>query len=208
MNYEEQIQQIAEVIANPDYVTYCSLEMRPGVRAWMTEIEYTKFRPGTLDNDDFHLGVLRWPDGQWGMFYLIICFHRSVQEFAESILWRNGLRKCEEGSYPMMFGNTEKTVDISDIMKTGSLEFKVMGPEPKWEEFPLKGNGIFFLENHSKGAANVLYSNDPKKMEEARKLEDAQQQVFFDAHEEWLKTPEAKSAMAEYIKKHPGGFNI
>jgi hypothetical protein len=208
VSYEEQIQQISEVISNPDYVKYCCMEMRPGVRAWMTEIEYTKFRPGTLDNDDFHLAILKWPEGQWGMRYLIICFHRSAQEFAESTLWRNGLRKCEEGAYPMMFGGTEKTVDIGELIEKGSLEFKVMGPEPKWEEFPLRGNNIFFLENHSMGAANVVYSGDPEKMKKARDLEDAQQQVFFDAHEEWMKTPEAKKSMDEYIKKHPDGFNI
>jgi hypothetical protein len=184
MTYEEQVRQIAEVVCNPDYVTYCSLDTRPGVRAWMTEIEYTKFRPGTLDNDDFHLGLLRWPEGQWGMVYLIICFHRSVQEFAESILWRNGLRKVEEGAAPMMMG----------------------GPEGI-QRFPMDGYNIFFLENHSQGGSNVIYTNDPVKMRAAKELEDKQCQVFFDAHEKWLKTPEGLASVQEFLKKHPGGWN-
>jgi hypothetical protein len=186
MTYEEELKQIAEVICNPDYVTYCSLDTRPGVRAWMTEIEYTKFRPGTLDNDDFHLGILKWPDGPWGMRYLIICFHRSVQEFAESILWKNGLRKTEEGTFPIMMG----------------------GPEGI-QKFPLADyNNVFFLENHSKGAENVIYSNDPVKIKAARELEDKQCQVFFDSQMKWLASPEGIAALAEYLKKHPDGQNI
>jgi hypothetical protein len=184
MSYEDDLQQIAGVICNPDYVTYCSLEERPGVRAWMTEIEYTKFRPGTLDNDDFHLAILKWPDGKWGMRYLVICFHRSVKEFAEAILWKNGLRKTEEGTLPVMIGGGEV------------------------QRFPLEGYGISFLENHSQGAANVVYSNNPEKMRAARELEDQQCEVFHNAHMEWLKTPEAKASIDAFLEKHPDGQNL
>ena len=184
MSYEDELRQLAEVISNPDYVTYCSLEMRVGVRAWMTEIEYTKFRPATLDNDDFHLAIMKWPDGDISLRYLLIIFHRSAQQFAESILWRNGLKKMPEGFTQMIIG----------------------GKEGK-QEFPLQGPTIFWLENHTQGAPNVVYSNDPVKMKAARELEDAQCQVFYDSQAEWLETEEGKAKLAEFLKKHPEGEN-
>jgi hypothetical protein len=176
-------QAVQDVSDNPNYVTYCAFAPRPGVRAWMTEIEYTRFRPGTIRNDDFHVAIIKWPEGlmaQW----LAIIFHKSEQQFAESILWKNGLRKVEDGF-------TQKVIGSEGV-----------------QDFPISGPNVFFLENHSKGGGNVVYTNDPIKIKAAEELEDKQCQVFFDAHEEWLKTPEAAEEVAAFLKEHPDGSNI
>lgn len=178
-------EEIQAVCNDPNKVTYCCFSFRPGIRAWMTEIEITKFRPGTLRNDDFHMVLMKWPEGLDAL-WIIIIFDKSEQKFAESILWKNGLRKVKDGFTQHVINPHDKTI----------------------EKFPISGPNVFFLENHSKGAANVVYSNDPVKIQAANELEDKQCQVFFDLHDEWLKTPEAQVAMAEYMKKHPDGFNL
>lgn len=177
-------EEIQAVCNDPNNVSYVCMGFRPGIRAWMTEIEVTRFRPGTLRNDEFHMVLMKWPDGV-PLLWLIIIFDKSEQEFAESILWKNGLRKVEEGFTQM-----------------------VMGGKKGLEKFPITGDNVFFLENHSKGAANVFYSNNPEKMNAAKELEDRQCQVFFDQHTEWLKTPEAEKEIAEYMKRHPEGYNL
>jgi hypothetical protein len=176
----EEIQAICD---DPKYVSYCSMLFRPGVRAWMTEIEYTRFRPGTLRNDEFHVANMRWPDESPPMIWLIIIFDKSEQQFAESILWKNGLRKVREGF-------VQKAITSKGV-----------------EHFPIKGPNIFLLENHVQGGSNVVYTNNPDKMKAASELEDRQCQVFFDAHEEWLKTPEAAVEIAAYLRIHPDGYN-
>jgi hypothetical protein len=174
------LQEIKELCANPNYISYCVIWTRPGVLAWAVELEYTKFKPDTELNDDFHMSTMKWPEDlkDLGLLYTIVTFHKSEQEFAESLLWKNGLRKVTE-----------------------------IGPEGV-KKFPLSGPSIFFLENHSKGASNVIYTNDPVKLKAAHEHEVAQCQVFFDAHQAWLKTPEGKATADAYWKQHPKGFNI
>lgn len=178
------LDEIRKQCAEPGMVSYCAMMMRPGIHAWTVEIEYTMFKPDTDANDGFHLVTMVWPEGlepDVGL-YCIATFEQRAQEFAESILWKNGLRKVKEG-YTQI----------------------VINPGGKTEKFPISGPNVFFLENHSKGAANVIYTNDPVKIRAAMEHEFNQTQKFFDEHKRWLETPEGKAIADAYWKKHPEG---
>jgi len=177
------LEEIREKCADPDMVNYCAMMMRPGIHAWTTELEYTMFKPDTDANDGFHLATMRWPESvppPLGL-YVVATFEKRAQQFAESILWKNGLRKVTEGFTQVLIGGG------------------------KVEKFPLSGPNIFFLENHSKGAANVIYSNDPVKIQAAWEHEVKQAQRFFDEHKRWLDTPEGRASFKAYWAKHPSG---
>jgi hypothetical protein len=180
MEFLATIEEVEKVCLQPQYVNYCALWDRPGLLHWMVELEYTKFKPDTDANDDFHLSIMRWPDDV-GLLYAVITFHKKEQEWAESRLWENGLRKVTEGFTQIILGGG------------------------KAQQFPLSGDNIFFLENHSQGAANVIYANDPKKREEAHKHEMALCQPFFDEHTKWINTPEGEAIANEYWSRHPEG---
>lgn len=175
-----ELEHIRKRCAEPDVVTYCGLLMRPGLHAWTVEVEYTMFTPDTDANDGFHLAYMKWPDDTQ-LPYSVATFDKRGQEFAESILWKHGLRKVSKGFTAMVFGGG------------------------KTEKFPLTGDNVFFLENHSKGASNVIYTNDPMKIQAAWKHELEQCQVFFDEHKHWIETPEGKAIADAYWKKHPEG---
>lgn len=178
------LEKIREKCADPNHVSYCAMMMRPGVHGWITELEYTMFKPDTDANDGFHLVTIKWPDGvppPVGL-YAVAIFERRAQAFAESILWKHGLRKITEGFVQM-----------------------VINPGGKIDKFPITGRNIFFLENHSKGAANVIYSNDPVKIQTAWEHELKQTQKFFDEHKRWLDTPEGRASFKAYWAKHPEG---
>lgn len=177
-------QQIIEFCSNPDLVNYVCLLLRSGIYAWMTEIEYTKFKPDTPANDGFHLFQCKWPedDPVPAFTMVIVSFDKSGQEFAESILWKNGLKKCP-----------------SDMVAIS------IGPQGS-EKFFLTGPNVFQLENHSRGAKNVVYHNDPKLTEAAFEHEKAQVKVFHDEHEAWLKTPEGKASYEAYWAGKPEGY--
>lgn len=168
------------IIKDPNMVTYCSLILRPGITAWITEIEFTMFKPDTDANDGFHVAIIKWPESV-PLEYCVVVFEKRAQAFAESILWRNGLRKVTEGFTQMMMGGG------------------------KIEKFPIIGPNVFFLENHSKGASNVLYTNDPVKLKAAREHEWSQTQKFHDEHKRWLATEEGKATAEAFWKKHPEG---
>lgn len=167
----------------PGMVSYCSMLIRPGLHAWSVELEYTMFKPDTDANDGFHLAVMKWPDDVKPptSLYAVATFEKRAQMFAESILWKHGLRKVNEGFTQIVLGGG------------------------KAQRFPLKGPNVFFLENHSKGAPNVIYTNDPVKLRIAQEHEFKQAQVFFDEHKKWLETPEGKAIADAYWAKHPEG---
>lgn len=174
------LDQVKKRCAQPGMVSYCALLMRPGLNAWIVEIEYTMFKPDTDANDGFHLAYVAWPD-DCPVPYCVATFEERAQEFAESILWKHGLRKVNKGFTQVVLGGG------------------------KAERFPIEGPNIFFLENHSKGASNVIYTNDPVKIEAARKHETEQCQKFFDEHKRWIETPEGKAIANAYWAKHPTG---
>lgn len=176
-------EDIIRECSQPDRRNYCSFLMRPGFWAWSVELEYTKFKPDTDANDDFHLMVSMFPekDPIPQLIIGVVSIDKSGQEFAESILWKHGLRKCDPG-----------------------LTIKCLGPGGE-EDFFLYGPNIFVLENHSKGAINVVYTNDPVKMMAAFAHEQQQVQRFFDEHKAWIKTPEGRAIADAYWKRHPSG---
>jgi len=204
------IEEVKERVFRPGVVNYIGMMMRPGIYCWTVEIEYTMFKPDTDANDEFHLGTIAWPKDwppPWNI-YCIASFHERAQEFAESILWKHGLRKVAPGHTIVSFGGErspeqEFPVDIEELIEKGSLEFTI--GKLASEKFPLEGPNIFFLENHSKGASNVVYTNDPEKLRAAWELELKQAQVFFDEHQRWLQTPEGKAIFEAYWAKHPEG---
>lgn len=177
------LDQVKERCADPGLVNYCTMLMRPGVHAWIVEVEYTMFKPDTDANLGFHLALMKWPpDVPWPVgLYSVASFEKRAQASAESILWKHGLRKVREGYVQTMIGGG------------------------KIEQFPITGPNVFFLENHSKGASNVIYTNDPEKMWIAHEHEMKQVQVFFDEHRRWLETEEGKAAADAFWAKHPEG---
>lgn len=178
------LEEVKERVYKPDVVNYVGMMMRPGIYAWCVEVEYTMFKPDTEANEDYHLGTMAWPKDwppPWNI-YLIASFHKRGQMFAEKILWRHGLKKVAPGHI------------ITAL--TGEK-----GPE----QFPLVGDNVFYLENHSKGAANVVYTNDQEKIRVAWEHERQQAQVFFDAHAKWLETPEGKAEFDAFWAKRPEG---
>lgn len=177
------IEEVRERCNDPNLVSYCSMLVRPGIHAWTVELEYTMFKPDTEANMGFHLATMKWPGdmplpaGLW----CVATFEKRAQIFAEGILWKHGLRKIEQGSIPMVLGGGKQQV------------------------FPIKGPNVFYLENHSKGASNVIYTNDPEKQRIAWEHEVKQTQVFFDEHKRWLATPEGKAEADAFWAKHPEG---
>jgi hypothetical protein len=168
-------------------VSYCTMLMRPGVHAWTVELEYTMFKPDTDANDGFHLAIMKWPDDvpPPAGLYAVVTFEKRAQVFAEGILWKHGLRKVRKGYTQMVISGVSGKAVV--------------------EKFPITGPNVFFLENHSKGAANVIYTNDPVKIRIAHEHEVKQAQVFFDEHERWLQTEEGKAIADAFWKKHPEG---
>jgi hypothetical protein len=178
------LEEIQARCADPDMVSYCSMMMRPGIHGWTVELEYTMFKPDTDANEGFHLATMRWPEDippPIGL-YVVVTFEKQAQTFAESILWKHGLRKVTEGFVQMMIGSGGRV-----------------------EKFPIRGPNIFFLENHSQGAPNVIYTNDPVKIRAAWEHEVQQTQKWFDEHKRWLDTPEGRASFKAYWAKHPEG---
>jgi len=175
--------EIIRECSKPDRRNYVCLLMRPGFYSWMVELEYTKFTPDTDANDGFHLFWCKWPedDPVPQLTMGVVSIDKSGQEYAEAILWQHGLKKCAAGTVFTVLG----------------------GSSP--QQFFVHGPNTFPLENHSKGAENVVYTNDPVKIKAARAHEMAIAQRFFDEHAQWLETPEGKAIANAYWKKHPTG---
>ncbi len=154
---------------------------RPGVQTWAAQVEHTWFRPDTEDNDNFLVCMLRWPydeEPKNGLLWWIVTIPTAYEDQAMSLLWRNGLQA--------MVGKTH-------IM---------LGGKEKYQEFPVQGPHVFPLENHSKGAKNVIYSNDPVAMAKARQHERLAVARIAQAHREWLSTPDGWRISHRYWAKH------
>lgn len=178
------LKEVQKLTDDPNMVTYCCMMARPGLTHWLVEIEYTLFKPDTDANLGFHIATIKWPSDfpvSPSSLYAVACFERRAQMFAESILWRNGLRKVTEGFTLMVIGASEMA------------------------KFPIRGPRVFYLENHSQGAGNVIYTNDPAKLQVAHDHEMKQCQVYFDEHKAWLATEEGKAIADAFWKKHPEG---
>jgi hypothetical protein len=177
-------EEVIKFCSNPQLVNYYCFISRPGIYAWMVEVEYTKFKPDTPANDGYHLLFSEYPEKKPipELTMMIMSIDKSGQEFAESILWKHGLKRCRAGMVAMVIDSK--------------------GPH----EFFLQGPNVFCLENHNKGAENVIYKNDPEKMAKAREHEMEQVRKFFDEHKKWIESPEGKIIAEAYWKKNPTGY--
>jgi hypothetical protein len=178
-----QKDKIIQFCSNPNLVNYTFLMLRPGVYGWMVELEYTKFTPDTEANNGFHMFVCKFPEIEPidALTMCVVSIDKSGQEFADALLWNHGLKKV----------GPNKT-------------FVCIGPHGQ-EEFFVHGPNTYVLENHSKGAKNVVYTNDPEKLRKAREHESQLAERFFLEHEAWLNTPEGKAIADAYWARHPSG---
>jgi hypothetical protein len=179
--------EILKECNRPDRRNYVCLMMRPGFYSWIVELEYTFFKPDTDANDGFHLMLSMWPDNEPPIPALtmgVVSIDQSGQAFAESILYDHGLKAIGPNK-----------------------AFILVGPHGT-EQFFVHGDNTWVLENHSKGAENVVYTNDPVKLKAAWEHEQQQAQRFFDAHAAWLTTPEGEAQFKAYWDKHPEGTVI
>jgi hypothetical protein len=168
---------------DPSRVHYCCMAMRVGISGWMTQVEFTFFKPDTEANNDFVLSFIKFPfvEGEAPSIvnmWMMVSVPRTHQERVEGLLWQHGLRKTLPGNLPMVIDQHGQHV------------------------FPVKGPNIFYLENHNKGAENVMYKNDPKRLKEAHDHESAYVEKFHAEHRAWLATPEGKAEAEAYWKKY------
>lgn len=176
-------EELIQTCSNPDVFNYVCLLMRPGFYGWIVELEYTRFKPDTDANDDFHMAVCKFPDNDPipQLTVGVITIDRDGKEYADSLLWKHGLKKTQPG-----------------------MALKCFGPKGG-EDFFIHGPNTVILENHSKGGQNVAYTNDPEKMKAAYKHERDMVEHFFKEHLAWIETPEGKAIAEAYWAKHPGG---
>lgn len=171
------LEEIKEKCLVPGKSNFAVLAWRVGVNGWMTELEYTHFKPDTEANNDFWLSLMKWPDDS-KMLWVIVTIPSSYEKIALALLWKHGLKT--------MVGHTHMAIDSK-------------GPHV----FPLQGENVFCLENHSQGGPNVIYTNDPTKLAEARQHErDNICAKFHREHEAWLRTPEGMKEAVAYWKKY------
>lgn len=178
------LKQIIEECSDPKWAVFVAMWDRVGLKGWMTNLEYVYFRPDTPANLDFYLTIMQWPEHE-RMYWAIVRIPREQQGVAHALLWQHGLkvagsRDPEGGPYvPIM-------IDSKGIHR-----------------FPFAGEHIFFLENHSQGAKNVAYTNDPDKIKAAEAHEDTIIQKFHDEHEAWLSVPENYAAAEAFWESRP-----
>jgi hypothetical protein len=149
----------------------------------MTQLEYTYFRPDTPKNEEFFLSVMKWPEDVQ-MLWAIVKVPRAYEKAARELLWQHGLKVGGENDPGQEY------------------TFIVIGPEGP-QKFPLEGENVFCLENHSKGAGHVAYTNDPEKINAAEEAEKEICKRFRDEHEEWLAIPENYAAAKAYWDSRP-----
>lgn len=111
---------------------------RPGVRLFVTKMEYTYFAPRSGKNNLFDMILSRWPPGM-EMMYGICSFPIEYRPQAEALISECGLRLAD--GIPHMFGD-------------GTVH-----------EFPLDGETVFTLENMS--GHSVYENQDEEALREA-----------------------------------------
>jgi hypothetical protein len=171
--------------ADPSTVVFASMWDRIGITGWMTQLEYTYFRPDTPANEQINVFMMKWPDN-FPMFWVLVQIPRTHEKVAKELLYFHGLKVGGENDPEGARGYT----------------FMVLGPKGE-EKFPLQGENIFCLENHSKGTKHVAYTNDPEKLKAAKAAEDEIVKRFHDEHETWLSDPDNYAAAEAYWASRP-----
>jgi hypothetical protein len=184
-----KLEKIVAQCSDPRFAVFVSMWDRIGVKGWMTNLEYVYFRPDTPKNDEFNITIMKWPTTEM-MFWAIIRIPREHEKLAKDLLWRHGLKVCGER-------DPEGGPYVPIVI--------IGGPEPEGgiHKFPFHGEHVFFLENHSKGAPNVAYTNDPEKIGLAQEHEEQMIAQYHKEHEEWLAVPENYAAAEAFWESRP-----
>jgi hypothetical protein len=185
------LEEVIRQCSDPTQAVFVAMFDRIGMHGWMTEVEYTRFRPDTPANREFHLTIMKWPYDMpdFQMFWIVVRMPMKDAEWAKSLLWKHGLRIPGGGKEPFVFAVI------------------VGGESGGMKKFPLSGDNIFCIENHSEGAKHVAYTNDPKKIEAARRHEEDQiVKKFHDEHGAWLSDPVNYAAAEAYWAQYPDEF--
>jgi hypothetical protein len=148
----------------------------------MTQLEYTYFRPDTPMQEQFSVYMMRWQ----GLHWVIVQIPKTHEEIAKSLLFDHGLKIGGENDPKGARGYTFTLIDASGV-----------------HQFPIHGDNVFCLENHSKGTKHVAYTNDRDKLKAAQEAEDAIVKRFHDEHNEWLANPENYAAAKAYWASRP-----
>jgi hypothetical protein len=87
--YYSQAAWLQNVTTYLGRATFCVMAERPGVLGWLTQVEYTWFKPCTDDNDKFWLATLRWPyteDPKQGLLWMVVTIPTSHEDRALYLL--------------------------------------------------------------------------------------------------------------------------
>lgn len=169
-----KLEEIIKECSDPNWAVFACMGNRIGLSGWMTQVEYTWFRPDTRANEDFNLTLMKWPD-DFPIPWTIVRIPREYEDLAKAVLWQHGLK-----------------VGGSKDPEGGSYTFLMMDHNGT-HEFPLFGPNVFCLENHSDGASNVAYTNDPEKIAAANEHEKEIVARYHAEHDQWLKEHYAKA---------------
>jgi hypothetical protein len=181
------VEEIIEKTNDESKVHFVAMIERIGVNGFLTEVEYTYFRPDTPMQEKFELAVMKWPfdDPAFFMLWMIASIPVEFTETATKLLFKHGLKVC---------GSKDPGQQYTCIV------FGPNGPE----SFPLRGKTVLHLENHSEATQHVAYTNDPVKIRAAREHEEAViVKQFHDEHERWLSVPENYAAAEAYWASRP-----
>lgn len=173
-NKPASIEEIALHCRNPELMSYVVLAMRVGVMGFLTQMEYTYYKPDTDKNDQFTLAFMKWPLDAT-MHWVIMSIPILDAPKADALLWQHGLKAAAPGFIHMVIDHKGQ------------------------HEIPIQGPNVRYLENHGQ---NVMYSNDPVKMKAAREHENEWIEKIHADHRTWLNTPEGRAEAEAYWKKH------
>lgn len=179
------IEELVAQCSDPNTVVFASMWDRIGLTGWMTQLEYTYFRPDTPDNEKFNLYMMKWPDEE-SMHWVLIQIPRTHEKIAKSLLYFHGLKVGGENDPEGSRGYTFILLDSNGTHK-----------------FPIHGDNVFCLKNHSKGTNHVTYSNNSDKIKAAKTHEDAIVKRFHDEHDLWLSNPKNYAAAEAYWASRP-----
>ncbi len=180
------LDEVIEFTNDTNKVHYASMGNRMGINGWLTQVEYTYFKPDTPMQEKFDMTVMKWPD-DLEMIWVIASMPIEFEERATHLLWQHGL----------------KVAGVNDPSGEKYTFMVIGGPEGK-QTFPLQGDTVRCLENHNQGAQNVAYTNDPEKIRAAYEHEEKQIIAKFHAdHAAWLATPEGFAEAEVYWKTRP-----
>lgn len=184
----QQFPTTAELVAkclDPATAVFAAMWDRIGITGWMTHLEYVYFRPDTPDSEKFNIYLMKWPDEE-PMYWVLVQIPRTHEQIAKDLLYFHGLKVGGENDPQGERGYTFILLDHNGTHK-----------------FPIYGDNVFCLENHSKGTGHVAYTNSPDKIKAAKAAEDAIVKRFHDEHEAWLAVPENLAIAEAYWASRP-----